>query len=74
MANEAALLLAEGVASRPGDVDVVLVHGYGFPRTQGGPVFWARQQDVATLKQNLQSQVQAAGHGFALGDIAQLAA
>ena len=74
MVNEAALLLAEGVAARPGDVDVVLVHGYGFPRTQGGPVFWARQQDVATLKQNLQSQVQAAGHGFALSDIAQLAA
>ena len=45
MANEAALLLAEGVTARPGDVDVVLVHGYGFPRAQGGPVFWARQQD-----------------------------
>jgi 3-hydroxyacyl-CoA dehydrogenase len=45
MASEAALLLAEGVAARPGDVDVVLVHGYGFPRAQGGPVFWARQQD-----------------------------
>jgi 3-hydroxyacyl-CoA dehydrogenase len=74
MANEAALLLAEGVAARPGDVDVVLVHGYGFPRAQGGPVFWARQQDAATLKQDLQALVQAAGHGFALGDIAQLTA
>ncbi len=74
MANEAALLLAEGVAARPGDVDVVLVHGYGFPRAQGGPVFWARQQDAATLKQDLQALIQAAGHGFALGDIAQLAA
>jgi 3-hydroxyacyl-CoA dehydrogenase len=74
MANEAALLLAEGVAARPGDVDVVLVYGYGFPRAQGGPVFWARQQVGATLKQDLQALVQAAGHGFALGDIAQLAA
>jgi len=74
MANEAALLLAEGVAARPSDVDVVLVQGYGFPRWQGGPVFWARQQDGATLKQDLQALVPAAGHGFALGDIAQLAA
>ncbi len=74
MANEAALLLAEGVAARPGDVDVVLVHGYGFPRAQGGPVFWARQQDAATLKQELQALIHAAGHGFTLGDIAQLTA
>ncbi|MBI2749549.1 MAG: 3-hydroxyacyl-CoA dehydrogenase family protein [Burkholderiales bacterium] len=74
MANEAALLLAEGVAARPGDVDVVLVHGYGFPRAQGGPVFWARQQDAATLAQDLQALVQAAGHGFKLGDTAQLTA
>ena len=37
MVNEAALLLAEGVASRPSDVDVVLVQGYGFPRWEGGP-------------------------------------
>ena len=45
MVNEAALLLAEGVASRASDIDVVLVQGYGFPRWEGGPVFWARQQD-----------------------------
>jgi 3-hydroxyacyl-CoA dehydrogenase len=72
MANEAALLLTEGVAARAGDVDVVLVYGYGFPRAQGGPVFWARQQEAATLKQDLQALVQAAGHGFVLGDVAQL--
>ena len=74
MANEAALLLAEGVAARPSDVDVVLVQGYGFPRWQGGPVFWARQQDASQLALDLQVLVHAAGHGFALGDIAQLAA
>ena len=44
MVNEAALLLAEGVAARASDVDVVLVQGYGFPRWEGGPVFWARQR------------------------------
>jgi 3-hydroxyacyl-CoA dehydrogenase len=73
MANEAALLLAEGVAARPSDVDVVLVQGYGFPRWQGGPVFWALQQDAATLAQDLQALAQAAGHGFVRGDMARLA-
>lgn len=32
LVNETALLFAEGVASRSGDIDVVLVQGYGFPR------------------------------------------
>jgi 3-hydroxyacyl-CoA dehydrogenase len=72
MANEAALLLAEGVAARPSDIDVVLVQGYGFPRWQGGPVFWALQQDPATLQPDLQALAQAAGYGFVLGEQSRL--
>ncbi|MDP1533523.1 MAG: 3-hydroxyacyl-CoA dehydrogenase NAD-binding domain-containing protein, partial [Rubrivivax sp.] len=63
MANEAARLLAEGVASRPADVDVVLVQGYGFPRWEGGPVFWARRQDRQRLEAELQQMAREAGHG-----------
>src|SRR4029077_16397814 len=37
MVNEAAHLLSEGVAVRASDVDVVMAHGYGFPRWHGGP-------------------------------------
>src|ERR1700733_4451644 len=55
MANEAALLLAEGVASRPGDVDVVLVQGYGFPRWEGGPVFWARRQSRSQIEADMKN-------------------
>jgi 3-hydroxyacyl-CoA dehydrogenase len=69
MVNEAALLLAEGVAARASDIDVVLVQGYGFPRWEGGPVFWARQQDRTALARDLQALAQAAGHGFRLGDL-----
>ncbi|MDT7839060.1 3-hydroxyacyl-CoA dehydrogenase NAD-binding domain-containing protein [Aquabacterium sp. OR-4] len=72
MANEAALLLAEGVASRPADVDVVLVQGYGFPRWCGGPVFWALRQDRAQVQADLQQMAAEAGHGFRLGDLAAL--
>jgi 3-hydroxyacyl-CoA dehydrogenase len=38
MINEGALILAEGIASRPSDIDVVFVHGYGLPRYRGGPM------------------------------------
>jgi 3-hydroxyacyl-CoA dehydrogenase len=69
MVNEAALLLAEGVASRPSDVDVVMVQGYGFPRWEGGPVFWARQQDRTAMEAELKTLAAEAGHGFALGDL-----
>ena len=41
LVNEAARILEEGIALRPGDVDVVWVNGYGFPAARGGPLFHA---------------------------------
>jgi len=38
MVNEGAKVVEEGIALRPLDVDVTLVHGYGFPRWRGGPM------------------------------------
>lgn len=35
-------LLEEGVALRPGDIDIVYVYGYGFPPHQGGPMWYAK--------------------------------
>jgi 3-hydroxyacyl-CoA dehydrogenase len=74
MVNEAALLLAEGVASRPADVDVVIVQGYGFPRWEGGPVFWALRQDRAQLEADLQRMAREAGFGFVIGNLNALSA
>ncbi|MBA3581008.1 MAG: enoyl-CoA hydratase/isomerase family protein [Gammaproteobacteria bacterium] len=39
--NEAALILEEGIALRPGDIDIVWTNGYGFPGFRGGPMFYA---------------------------------
>lgn len=39
--NEGAKLLEEGIAIRASDVDVALIHGYGWPLFTGGPLFWA---------------------------------
>lgn len=41
LVNEAARLLAGGTVQRASDIDVVMVHGYGFDRARGGPLFQA---------------------------------
>ncbi|MCZ8131758.1 MAG: 3-hydroxyacyl-CoA dehydrogenase NAD-binding domain-containing protein [Steroidobacteraceae bacterium] len=41
LVNEGARILGERVAHRAADVDVIWCHGYGFPRTRGGPMFYA---------------------------------
>jgi 3-hydroxyacyl-CoA dehydrogenase len=39
--NEGALILEEGIAQRPGDIDIVYLYGYGFPGAKGGPMCYA---------------------------------
>ena len=41
LVNEGAKILAEGIALRPGDIDVIYLAGYGFPAWRGGPMFYA---------------------------------
>ena len=40
--DEGAQLLREGIAASADDIDVIWCNGYGFPRTRGGPMFYAR--------------------------------
>lgn len=37
---EGGWILEEQIAERMSDIDVVYVHGYGFPRRRGGPMFY----------------------------------
>lgn len=34
-------LLEEGITGKPGDIDMVFVNGYGFPRHSGSPMYCA---------------------------------
>ncbi len=43
LVNEGARLLAEGVAQRASDIDMVYLAGYGFPAWRGGPMRYADQ-------------------------------
>jgi len=49
MVNEAAAILAEGIAARAGDIDVVWTAGYGFPAWRGGPLFMADEIGLARI-------------------------
>jgi 3-hydroxyacyl-CoA dehydrogenase len=41
MVNEGARILADGIAYRPADIDIIYLNGYGFPAERGGPMFHA---------------------------------
>lgn len=49
MIIEATAILDEGIAERPQDVDLVMVHGYGFPRWRGGPMHFADSLSPAVI-------------------------
>ncbi|TWB46834.1 3-hydroxyacyl-CoA dehydrogenase [Nitrospirillum viridazoti] len=49
MIDEAAKILAEGIAARESDIDVVWLHGYNWPRHTGGPMHYARTLGLDTI-------------------------
>jgi 3-hydroxyacyl-CoA dehydrogenase len=53
MINEGARILEEGIATRPGDIDVVWVYGYGWPVWRGGPMYYANRLGLAHIRDRL---------------------
>jgi 3-hydroxyacyl-CoA dehydrogenase len=53
MINEGARILAEGIAQRPGDIDVIWVYGYGFPAWRGGPMHYADAIGLGHIRDRL---------------------
>ncbi|HEV7306993.1 3-hydroxyacyl-CoA dehydrogenase NAD-binding domain-containing protein [Ensifer sp.] len=49
MVNEATRILQERVAVRAADIDLVKIHGYGFPRWRGGPMHYAQARGLAEV-------------------------
>ncbi|MBZ5496748.1 MAG: enoyl-CoA hydratase/isomerase family protein [Acidobacteriia bacterium] len=47
--NEGARILAEGIAARAADIDVIYVNGYGFPAHRGGPMWFADRLGLAKV-------------------------
>jgi 3-hydroxyacyl-CoA dehydrogenase len=63
MANEGARLLAEGIAMRASDIDLVFVNGYGFPAFKGGPMFAADQRGLNDVLAEAEAAAKAGGAG-----------
>jgi 3-hydroxyacyl-CoA dehydrogenase len=53
MINEGARILEEGIAMRPGDIDVVWIHGYGWPVARGGPMYYADRIGLGVIAERL---------------------
>lgn len=70
--NEGAKILQEGIAYRPGDIDVVWTAGYGFPDHRGGPIFMADEIGLSRITQRLAHHAQARGNPFGYWTISPL--
>ena len=53
MVNEGARVLEEGIAARASDIDVVFVHGFGWPAWRGGPMWYAENRGLAAVRDRL---------------------
>jgi 3-hydroxyacyl-CoA dehydrogenase len=69
MVNEAALVLAEGIAQRPSDIDLAMVNGYRFPSHLGGPLFWAARQGREVMERAVDELAEVFGFGFRRGNL-----
>ncbi|MFT4615407.1 MAG: 3-hydroxyacyl-CoA dehydrogenase [Bacteroidia bacterium] len=64
MVNEGAKILAEGIASRPSDIDVVYVYGYGWPVYRGGPMHYASAMGLDEVVRKLRHFSARTGNDF----------
>ncbi len=54
MVSEGALILAEGIAQRAGDIDLVWLNGYGWPAWTGGIMYWADHEGLGKIVAGLE--------------------
>jgi len=55
MIEEGVRILEEAIAERSADIDLVLVHGYGFPRWRGGPMHYAGRVGLAEILRRIET-------------------
>src|SRR5260370_7420616 len=54
MGRQGGKILEEKIAIRGSDIDVIWVYGYGWPVYRGGPMFWADQVGLKTMRDRMQ--------------------
>jgi 3-hydroxyacyl-CoA dehydrogenase len=53
MINEGARLIEAGIVARPHEIDVIWLHGFGFPAYHGGPMYYADQVGLPKVHERL---------------------
>ena len=61
MINEGARILEEGIATRPSDIDVIWIYGYGWPAWTGGPMHYADQVGLRHIAARLDAYAEQTG-------------
>ncbi|WP_299665335.1 3-hydroxyacyl-CoA dehydrogenase NAD-binding domain-containing protein [uncultured Ruegeria sp.] len=59
--NEGFLILEEGIATRPGDCDLIWTNGYGFPNWRGGPMHYADEFGLSQILERMNHYRQSLG-------------
>ncbi|MDB6001962.1 MAG: Enoyl-CoA hydratase, partial [Rhizobacter sp.] len=72
--NEGAKILEEGIAYRPGDIDIVWTAGYGFPEHRGGPIFMADQIGLPVIAERMAHYAKTHGNKFGYWTVSPLLA
>jgi 3-hydroxyacyl-CoA dehydrogenase len=72
MVNEGARILEEGIALRAVDIDIVYVHGYGFPPYRGGPMFYADELGLGRVRDALLAFGRRSGPDYGYWKVAPL--
>lgn len=65
MINESLKILDEGIAERPLDIDMVEIHGYGFPRWRGGLMHYADTIGLDTILSDLRDLSKTDAYAYA---------
>jgi len=62
MINEGARILEEGIATRPSDIDVIWINGYGWPAWTGGPMHYADSVGLKHIAERLAHYAEQTGN------------
>ncbi|MFG1272242.1 3-hydroxyacyl-CoA dehydrogenase NAD-binding domain-containing protein [Xanthobacter flavus] len=55
MVEEGFRILEEGIAANPADIDLVMIHGYAFPRWRGGPMHYAGRLGLPEILRRIET-------------------
>ena len=62
--NEGAKILAEGIVPRALDIDMAMIHGYGYPAWRGGPMFEADEIELVKVLADVKAMAATSGPGW----------